>query len=244
MLDLFPPLERLSDDNDFHNNHEFLNPINCMLNSTTNSSVDSSSDLKNPQILLDGSPIELPRGRHSVGAIRSHLETIALENHRVLWSFNVEEPTGRIAESFNYRVEGLTMDIDDVPLRLIRIALQQTAEAKAALHKVLLTALIQEYAAAAELWWKLAKQLKQPLLTVSLLSENIIDMPPGTASVSQIRRWQLQQLGAILREANEACWPQAKNKFPRVLETRVLVWLNNLQSSLELWQETLLAARD
>jgi hypothetical protein len=214
-----------------------------MLNTIIDSSFDTSFDLRNPEILLDGAPIESPRGSHSVGAIRSHLETIALEHHRVLWSFNVEGPPTMPAESSTCRVEGLTMDLDDVPLRLIRIALEQTAEAKAALHEVLLTALVNEFATAANLWWKLAKQIKQPLLTVSLLSENILDTPCGTASVSQIRRWQLQQLGAILREANEACWPQAQHKFHNVLETRVLVWLNNLQNSLELWQETLLAAR-
>jgi len=40
--------------------------------------------------MLDGLPVGLPSGHRSVNAIRCHLETLALERHRILYSLSVD----------------------------------------------------------------------------------------------------------------------------------------------------------
>jgi hypothetical protein len=213
-----------------------------------NPTIESSQVLEDLQVLLDGSPVEIPAGRCSLGAIRSHLETLALEKHRVLWSFNVAGAATRTADSSHHRepscrVEGQTFELDDVPIRIVRIALEQTADAREELDSVIAISLADQDGVACELWWKLARQLKQPLLTLSLLPEDLFGTSNGTVSILQLRRWQLEQLGAILREVNEACWSRDQNKLPNALQNLALGWLNSLQGSLELWQETLIARR-
>ena len=88
-----------------------------------NTTIDSSLVMDELHVLLDGTPVKVPAGRRSVDAIHSFLETIALERHRVLWSFNVEQ-SAQPAESWEsertpIRVIGLTFDLEDVPLRMV-----------------------------------------------------------------------------------------------------------------------------
>jgi len=61
---------------------------------------------------------------------------------------------------------------------------------------------------------------------------------PG-ASLVQLRKWQLQQLGAILRDIDEASCSDNPAALSTALESRVLPWLQGLETSLELWHETL-----
>ena len=199
------------------------------------------------RILLDGSPVTLPSDRRSLGGIRSYLETLALEQQRVLYSFDVDGVPAnlgwqqRTPTSFA-QVEGRTLDLDDLPLQFIRTALQQTADVQAEVVLAVSLVLINDGAVAREFWWSLAKQLKQPLLTLSLLPETLCGTSSG-ASVSKLRKWQLQQLGCIIREVDEACWSEDPIILSNALQNRVLGWLDNLQDTMTLLLETLLAGR-
>jgi hypothetical protein len=101
--------------------------------------------------------------------------------------------------------------------------------------------LINDGALAREFWWELTSDLKQPLVTLTFMPNHSYANPGGGASISQLRKWQLQQLGAILKDVDEACHAYDTMQLAGALETRVMPWLESLSASLNLMRETLLA---
>jgi DNA-binding transcriptional MerR regulator len=208
--------------------------------------IDPSCDREDVEILLDGSPVKLPPGRRSLNGIQSYLETLALERQRVLCHLTIDGlPTNLCRPAMSKRnfarVEARTFELDDMPLQLIRTALEQTAHAQSEVHNAISLVQIQEGRVAREFWWNLARQLKQPLLTLTLMPEKLCGYSYGV-SPTQLRKWQLQQLGMIMKDIDEACWADEPRVLANALESRVLRWLESLQTSLELWLETLLSA--
>jgi hypothetical protein len=198
------------------------------------------------EVWLDGLPVNLPPERRSLGAIRCYLERLALEQQRILYSFRVNGRCpnfGRPLATLGpiQVVEAETIALEQTPLHLVNAAREQVAQARARLESAVVLVLINEGTVASELWWKLAQELKAPLLTLSLLPETICGPANGRASLSQLRKWQLQQLAAIIKEVDEACGSGSSRTLSNVLENRALPWLIQLQDSLELWRETLLA---
>lgn len=194
--------------------------------------------------MLDGQPVLLPPQRKSLAAIRSYLEVIALEQQRILYSLRVDGARINLAamlptQSRFARVEAETIDLNEVPLQLIRTARLQCAEAKAQVTSAVTLVLINNGAWAREHWWSLVRVLNQPLLTLSLVPESAYAPQPSGASLSQLRKWQLQQLGAILKEVDEAGQCDQFGSLSDALERRVLPWLQGLETSLELWHEML-----
>lgn len=199
------------------------------------------------EVLLDGLPVTVPPDRRSLGAIRSYLDTLALEQQRILCAFSVDgEPSPPqqplvCSRRFN-RVEGETVDLEQLPLLLVRTAMQQADAAKSRAHTAVTLVLINDGRVAREFWWELARILQTPLLTLSLLPEHIWGTPGEYASFTQLRKWQLQQLAAVLREMDESCWSEDTRVLSNALENRLLPWLSGLNDALLLWNETLLAA--
>ena len=74
------------------------------------------------------------------------------------------------------------------------------------------------------------------------MPEKLCGYSYGGVSPTQLRKWQLQQLGMIMKDIDEACWGEDPRILANALERRVLRWLESLQTSLELWLETLLSA--
>jgi len=99
--------------------------------------------------------------------------------------------------------------------------------------------MINEGEIARELWWELASKLNEPLLTLSLLPDDVYQPVSGCASLRQLRKWQLQQLAVIMKDVDAACWttPAA---LSNALENRVLPWLDNLQRTIFLWHQTVM----
>jgi hypothetical protein len=200
-----------------------------------------------PEVFLDGFRVSLPKARRSVASIRAYLERLALEQQRILCSFHVVEdyPTGdqqRRADKPQTRVEALTIDLTQTPLYLILTAREQAAQAKAQLESAVVLVLINDRPSAAELWWKLTADLKSPLLTLSLLPETTFNSAETGVSLAQLRKWQLQQLGAIIREIDDASGTEDPRALSNLLENRALPWLSQLERTLELCHETLLAS--
>ena len=205
---------------------------------------DSASTRADLTVMLDGRPVPLPPQRRSLAAIRSYLETLALEKQRILFSLRIDGarvnlsamlPTHRKFE----RVEAETIDLAEVPLKLIKTAMVQTSEAEAQVLSAVALVLINEAGWAREHWWNLARLLHQPLLTLSLMPETAYRSESTGASLVQLRKWQVQQLGAILRDIDEASCSDDPAALSTALESRVLPWLHGLETSLELWHETL-----
>ena len=144
------------------------------------------------------------------------------------------------AKSFT-SIEAETMGLNDVPVQLIKAALQQTIFVREQVQAAIELVLINEGERAQELWWDLSLALKEPLLTLSLLPEGICGTGEGQVSLMQLRKWQLQQLGAVIQDVNKACEWENSLVLSDALEIRVLPWLEKLQDFLTLWQETILS---
>lgn len=198
------------------------------------------------EIILDGLPVGLPAGRRSLGAIRCHLEALALERQRILYSLSVDGQPVNLTlplpgrETF-CRVEAGTVALEETSLLLLKKAFQQTDYARECVETALTLVLINDGQVAHEVWWNLALVLKEPVLTLSLLPDNICGAPDGSTSATQLRKWQLEQIAAIIRDVDESCRSPETIPLSNALENRVLPWLQNLSDLISLWHETVLA---
>jgi hypothetical protein len=205
---------------------------------------DPASTGADLQVLLDGQPVVVPAQRRSLAGIRSYLETLALDQQRVLFSFRVDGARINLSAMLPThtqftRIEGETICLAEVPLKLIKTAALQCAEAKAQVSCAVTLILINTSLWAREHWWNLVRVLNQPILTLSLMPEDSYKSNPGGASLAQLRIWQLQQLAAILKQVDDASWSEDPTTISNALEYRVLPWLDGFETSLELWHETL-----
>lgn len=197
-----------------------------------------------PEIVLDGKPVPVPPRRRSLAAIRSFLETRAMEQQRVLCSLIVDgqpySATDCLQDPARFtKVEAKSIDLAHLPLQLVRTAAEQTAKIRREISSAVTVVLINECRKAREHWWDLARSLKQPLLTLALMPSTAGGPANGGASLLQLRRWQLQQLATIIKEVDESCWSADPTALSNALERRVLPWLDGLRATLDLWHETL-----
>jgi hypothetical protein len=199
---------------------------------------DSSFPEGRLEVMLDGQPVGLPPQRRSLTAIRSYLESLALEQQRIIWLFSVDGDAVSSAGRF-LRITCQTIGLDKMPLQLVENAIQQTKTAHAEVQRAVSQVMINEAARGHELWWGLARGLKEPLLTLSLLPDAVCGPANGSASPMQLRRWQLEQLAGIIQEVDRACETNDPTALSDALETRVLPWLEGLLDTLALLRFTL-----
>jgi hypothetical protein len=197
------------------------------------------------EIKLDGLVVDVPAERRSFAAIRSYLESLALKQQRILCALNVDgDPVNLIEPRRTSKpfvsIEGETMSLNEVPVQLISAALQQTVKVRGQVQSAVELVLINDSRRARELWWSLATALKEPLLTLSLLPENICSTANGSASIMQLRKWQLEQLGSVIQDVDDSCDAEDPTVLSDALEKRALPWLDKLHASLKLWLETCL----
>lgn len=198
-------------------------------------------------VKLDGQAVEIPSERRSFSGVCAYLEAMALRQQRILCSLvvdgesiNLTQPPAFVKSFTN--IEAETMGLTEVPVQLIKAALQQTLFVREQVQSAVELVLINEGSRARELWWNLSLALKEPLLTLSLLPEGICGPNHGQASLMQLRKWQLQQLGVVIQDVNNACEWDNPAVLSDALEIRVLPWLDKLRDSLELWQQTVVSA--
>lgn len=210
------------------------------------SSSSSDAPLRDGQIevLLDGLPIKVPPERRSLSGIFSLLDTLALEQSRVLYWFTVDGHPAEPGQPITIdrpcvRVEAASLDLRQFPQQLIRTAIHQTARAIEEVQSAISTVLINDTHTARELWWRLAATLKSPLLTLSLLPQGNYQSANNRPSLVELRKWQLHQLACLIKDVDEVCWADDTRPLSNLLEQRVVPWLETLGDSLELWLETL-----
>ena len=191
-------------------------------------------------VTLDCEKVVLPTGRNSLGAIRSYLESLALASQRVLAEFAVDGYAVDLAvplENLSFRrIDALTVPLSELPLLLLTTAGQQVNRARASVETALTLVLINNPKTARELWWNIASQLKEPVLTLSLMPENLCQAWCGT-TFQKLRRWQLEQIAAIVNRVDEAGESQDNIQLSDALEKLVLPWLENLGEHVRLWQD-------
>jgi hypothetical protein len=195
------------------------------------------------EVLLDGVPVGLPAERRSFSAIRCHLETIALQQQRILCSLHVATSVVQGAETSTsgasiVRVEARTMQLGDRAMLILDMALAQSVRVMKRVTNAITLVLINEVHAARELWWDLARELKEPVLTLSLLPDNVCGPSHGQASFTKLRRWQLEQLAAIILDVDQASASQDTVHLSDALATHVLPWIESHHELIKLWRET------
>ena len=198
------------------------------------------------EVKFDGLSIQIPEERRSLTAIRSYLESFALKQQRVLYAMVVDDAQLNLAQPMPATngfscIEAETTTLNELPLKLIQAAAQQNFTAQERVQNAVSLVIINEIETARELWWKLVPDLKAPLLTLSLLPENICGPENGNASLMQLRKWQLQQLAGVIQDVDGICESDDTAALAELLEKRVLPWLEKLQETINLWHNTVLA---
>ena len=199
------------------------------------------------QAYLDGIHVPLPSDANSLAWVRFHLETLALEQSRILCRLKVDGNQVNLADSLlNHGpfacVEAEAIDVEQLPLQFLQTAQNQIVTIRAHVLAAVSRVLINDSANARVLWWSLALNLKNPLLTLSLVRDRTSDCETAGASVRQLRKWQFQQLAAIMREIEEISWSQDTDALSCALEQRVLPWLSGLERFIALLQGTIATA--
>ena len=190
-------------------------------------------------VVLDGEVLNLPAGRRSLNSIRCFLEARALEKQRVLSTLAVDgcpvNLTLPLADEGGFcRIEAESITLDELPLLLLTTAQQQVDRARESVETAVTLVLINNHSTARELWWDIARQLKDPILTLSLMPGNVCKLC-GNVSFDRLRRWQLEQIAVIVREVDGACDFLDSMKISDALESRVLPWLQKLDELIQLW---------
>ena len=87
---------------------------------------DSFENRDEIEVILDGLPVGLPSGHRSLGAIRCHLEALALERQHILYSLSVDGQPVNLAlpvmgpDAF-YRVEAGTVALEETALLVLSL---------------------------------------------------------------------------------------------------------------------------
>jgi hypothetical protein len=205
------------------------------MNYTNSEYMESTGEIL---VTLDCETVALPAGRSSLGSIRSYLESVALANQRVLGEFTVDGCPMDLSmplDNFSFhRVDAVTVPLSELPLLLLTTAGQQVSRAHASVEAAMTLVLINNPKTAREMWWNIAGQLKEPVLTLSLMPEHLCQRWCGT-TFHKLRRWQLEQVALIVQRVDEACKAQDNIKLSDALEKLVLPWLEKLGEHVRLW---------
>jgi len=198
------------------------------------------------EILLDGLPVAMPLANHSLSGIHSYLETVSLEQQRVLCALSIDGVEMNLNLPLNAqgnfsRIEAESIALEEGELRLLKQARQEVAHARDCVDTALTLVLINDITVARELWWNLARQIKKPILTLSLLPNEAGGTAGAGASSQKMRQWQIEQITMIIREVDVACATGDTIFLSNTLECRVLQWICKLQDLIGLWHETALA---
>ncbi len=195
------------------------------------------------EIKLDGLPVLPPLEFRSLPAIRCYLEALALAKQRVLCALSIDDAPVNLALPLVMgkgfcRIAAETIPLEEKSLLLLKTALQQADQARICVETAITLVLINDARVGRELWWNLARQLKEPVLTLSLLPDNACGPANGRASLTQLRKWQLEQVAAIIKDVDVTCHAEDTLPLSNALENRVLPWLQNLIELITLWDET------
>lgn len=196
-------------------------------------------------VTLDGEAVKVPAGRCSLNSIRSLLETLALEKQCMLTSLSVDgRPTdlglAQTGPVNFFRVEADSVPLAELPLLLLTTAQQQVDRVREAVENALTLVLINNRSTARELWWNIARQLKDPVLTLSLMPDSICKLC-SSVSFDQLRQWQFKQIATIVREVDAVCETGDNITISDALERRVLPWLQKLNDLVRLWYQAVSA---
>ncbi|MGZ5544894.1 MAG: hypothetical protein ACXWIU_09475 [Limisphaerales bacterium] len=190
------------------------------------------------QITLDGQPVALSvkQGR-SLHAIRAHLEQVALKRQRVLFSLTINGTPVSLGEPLSpfktfHKIAARTIGFDQLGFQLVAVAADQVNTLHERVERLTLQVMINEWPKAEALWWELMPELKDPLLTLSFVPQNVEVLPNGEEiSPKALKRFTVD-LVKILEQIEEILTRKELLELSDALENRLLPWLRGLGHSL------------
>jgi hypothetical protein len=186
------------------------------------------------QVTLDGRPVELSsRQGRSLKAIRAHLEMLALQRHRVLFSLAVNGSPVNLDESMSpfktfHKVVARTITFTQLSFQLVTVASDQVNRLHERVEKLALQVMINDWDAAEEVWWELMPDLKDPLITMSFIPPTIELLPHGEQIGGKAVKKFTQDLVTILERLEEVVVRQELLELSNALENELLPWLRGV----------------
>jgi hypothetical protein len=130
------------------------------------------------------------------------------------------------------------MELGNRNVLILMTALERTTGIIQRVTDAIARVLINDGPVARELWWSLANELREPILTLSLLPDDACGPNQGQATFTQLRKWQLEQLASIIRDVDAVCSSDETSNLSDALATHVLPWLESQRSVIQLWLDT------
>jgi hypothetical protein len=186
------------------------------------------------QITLDGQPVALSikQGR-SLQAIRAHLEQVALKRQRVLFSLTINGTPVSLGEPLSpfktfHKIAARTIGFDQLGFQLVAVAADQVNTLHERAERLALQVMINEWPKAEALWWDLMPELKDPLLTLSFIPQNVEVLPNGEEISPKALMRFTSDLVKILENIEEILTRKELLELSDALENQLLPWLRGL----------------
>jgi hypothetical protein len=186
------------------------------------------------QITLDGQPVALSvkQGR-SLQAIRAHLEQVALKRQRVLFSLTINGTPVSLGEPLSpfktfHKIAARTIGFDQLGFQLVAVAADQVNALHERVERLSLQVMINEWPKAEALWWELMPELKDPLLTLSFIPQNVEVLPNGEEISPKALKRFTNDLVKILEDIEEILTRKELLELSDALENQLLPWLRGL----------------
>ena len=195
-----------------------------------------------PEVTLDGAAIVLPAAAFFfLGAIRAHLEAVALKRQRVLCALSVDGVPLNLSRGLPrvarfQRVTGETLGFEQLSRQLAWATHEQIVLLRTRVEATALRMVINEGAQAQRLWWELMPDLKAPLLTLIFLPEICGDQ--ASKILVEPLAGIIVDLNHVLDEINAACYHGDVLELSATLELQLLPWLDRLLKTVGKIYET------
>jgi hypothetical protein len=205
-----------------------------------------TDDLSSPiriEVIMDGKPLELPDHiKGSLTAIRSYLESLALQHGRVVSFFTVGGIIINILEeSFEnkgmQRVKADTISFDELTRQLISTACDRLKHLQVTAEYAITQILINDWPEVQKLWERWQPDFKSPILVVNFLRELCGVRLDELSCSNQTLGQHLTFFRPLLDEVEAVVATKNILGFSNFLEERYAPWLQQLSVFLRQLEE-------
>jgi len=192
---------------------------------------------------MDGKPLELPEHtKGSLTAIRSYLESLALQGCRVVSFFSVD---GIIINSIEdsleikkmRRVKADTIGYDELTRQLISTACDRLKNLHVAAESAITQILINDWPEVQALWERWQPDFKSPILVVNFLRELCGVRLDELRCCNQTLGQHLTFFNPLINDVEAVVATKNILQFSNLLENRYAPWLQQLSVFLRQLEE-------
>jgi len=205
-----------------------------------------TDDLSSPiriEVIMDGKPLELPEHVNgSLTAIRSYLESLALQRGRVMSFFSVDgiiintiEDSPEIKNM--QRVKADTIGYDELTRQLISTACDRLKHLHVAAERAITQILINDWPEVQALWERWQLDFKSPILVVNFLRELCGVRLDELSCCNQTLGQHLTFFNPLIDEVEAVVATKNILQFSNLLEDRYAPWLQQLSVFLRQLEE-------